>query len=802
MLRSYLIVLLRNFWKNKTASIVNLTGLAVGLTACLLIATFVLDELSADKHWPKHQRLYRLIRVNFNGTAEEHSSDLISNYATDLKKQFPQVEAVTRGWFETREFKFQDKAVKAAQWTVEADAFGMFDFEFLQGGVATTDFTNDALVITQSYARKLFRDVNPVGKIIVSVSVYQEPKPYRIAGVIKDIPTNSHLHTDVLLLAKHPPSYDEPKDFGFVLPQYVLLNKRTNTKKLATLASNYFLKSRQWDKRSRLELQPIADVYLYSHNTEDTAERRGNIQYIYLFTAIGVFLLLLACINFINLTTAGALQRSRETGLRKVLGAQRPQLIGQFLFESLCFFTVGGLLALLAYQLALPALNRFIGRPLTVNPFENLQLLFVVGIVLLTVGVLTGIYPALLLSSYQPASVMKGFFRVAGDRFRLRRSLVAIQFVVSILLIAATIVVYQQLRYVNQKNLGFYKDNIIRVESWLGSKTATVKQEILRNPDVVSVTISGWAPGDKYAGGMHMEFPDPLQSGRTAKAFGVNADFDFLQTLGIPLKEGRNFDPRYAADRIDVDSLMRAGKDVSENSIILNETGVRKLGLTNPIGQRLRFEALQGTVIGIMKDYHSVSLHEEVPIVFLRAKPVNAYGSMLIRVRSGKLAETTAYIQKVWQKFFPDRPFSYSYVDDRLEQLYKNEERLGQLFGCFSLLAIFISCLGLVGLVAFAVERRTKEIGIRKILGASVGHILLLLSKEFVWLVCFAFVIAVPIAWYAVHQWLQIFAYRIDIEWWIFALAGLLALLIALITVSFQALKAALANPVKSLRSE
>ena len=802
MLRSYLIVLLRNFWKNKTVSIVNLAGLTVGLTACLLIATFVLDELSADKHWLKHQRLYRLVRVNFNGMAEEYSSYLLSNYATDLKKQFPQVEAVTRGWFESREFEFQDKSIKAEQWTVEEDAFKMFDFEFAQGGVATDDFNNDAVVITQSYAYKLFGNSNPVGKVISTVSVYQEPKPYRIAGVIKDIPTNSHLHTEVLLLGRHPSSYDEPKQSGFVLPQYVLLSEQANAKKLSNLASDYFFKSRQWDKRDRLELQPVADVYLHSHNTEDTAERRGNIQYVYLFSAIGVFLLLLACINFINLTTASVLQRSRETGLRKVLGAQRPQLMGQFLFESLCFFTAGGLLALLVYQLMLPVLNEFVGRTLTMNPFENPQLLFVVGLVLLTVGVLTGIYPAFLLSSYQPASVMRGFFRAAGDRFRLRQSLVTIQFVVSMLLIAATIVVYQQLRYVNRKNLGFYRDNIIRVESWLETKTATVKQEILRNPNVVSMTVSGWAPGDKHAGGMQMEFPDPLHSGLKARAFGVNADFDFLQTLGIPLKKGRNFDPRYAADRMDTDSLMQAGKDVSESSIILNETGVRKLGLKNPVGQRLRFEALQGTVIGVMKDYHSVSLHEEVPIVFLRAKPVNAYGSMLIRVRSGKLAETTAYIQKVWQKFFPERPFSYSYVDDRLEKLYKNEERLGQLFGCFSLLAIFISCLGLVGLVAFAVERRTKEIGIRKVFGASVLSIAKLLSADFLKLVLLAVVLASPIAYYFMDKWLSNFAYHIGISWWVFGLAGLLALLVALITVSFQAVKPALVNPVKSLRNE
>nr|MCU0354096.1 ABC transporter permease [Cytophagales bacterium] len=775
MLRNYLIVLLRNFWKNKTASIVNLAGLTVGLTASLLIATFVLDELSADRHWPKHQRLYRLLKVNFNGMAEEYSTFVLANYAADLKKQFPQVEAVTRGWFGSGEFRFQDKTVKADHWIVEVDAFRMFDFKFLQGGVTATDFNNDALVLTQSYARKLFGNSNPVGKNVSAVSFYQEPKPYRIAGVIEDIPCNSHLYADVLLLEKHPLYYDKPKESGSLLPQYILLNGQVDAKRFSALASSYFAKSRQWDKRDRLELQPVTDVYLHSKNTDDTAKRRGDIQYIYLFSAIGVFLLLLACINFINLTTASALQRSRETGLRKVLGAQRPQLIGQFLFESLCFFTVGGLLALLVYQLMLPVLNEFVGRPLTVNPLENPPLLSVVSLVLLTVGVLTGIYPALLLSSYQPASVMKGFFRSAGDRFRLRRSLVAIQFVVSILLIVATIVVYQQLRYVNQKNLGFYKDNIIRVESWLETKAATVKQEILRNPNVLSMTISGWAPGDNYSGGMHMEFPDPLHSELKTKAFGVNADFDFLQTLGIPLKEGRDFDPRYAADRMDIDSLMQIGQEASpEKSIILNETGVRKLGLKNPVGQRIRLKGLQGTVIGVMKDYHSISLREEVPIVFLQAKPVNAYGSMLIRVRSGKLAETTAHIQKVWQKFFPERPFSYSYVDDRLEKLYKNEERLGQLFGCFSLLAIFISCLGLVGLVAFAVERRTKEIGIRKALGASVSHILVLLSTEFVWLVCFAFIIATPIAWYAMNRWLQDFAYRIDIGWWIFALAGIL----------------------------
>ncbi|MDJ1491793.1 ABC transporter permease [Cytophagaceae bacterium DM2B3-1] len=808
MLKNYLKIAIRNFWKHKVISAVNLLGLTLGLTACLLITTYILDEVSADKHWSKKNQLFRLVEVKQNGTAEEKSAFLISHVANTLHTKFPEVEAYTRGNHLEWQFKYGNKTIPAKTWAVESGAFSMFDFHFLEGGISSVDFNNNTLVISQKYAQQLFGKEDPVGKIIPRVSNSDSPESFKIAGVIENIPTNSHLYADVLFLKKYAASYDELSLFGNVYPQYVLLNENATPEKLAVKASAYLTTLLKSETKIRLAFQPLQEVHLKSHAIDnDGSDSLGDMQYIYLFSVIAVFLLLLACINYVNLTTAQSLQRGRETGLRKVLGANRREVIWQFLIESVGFFAWCWLLSLWMYKLTLPVLYTFIGKPLTINFTQSIPLFLCLALVTFLVSILTGIYPALLLSSYKPANVLKGFFGKANDRGNLRRVLVVTQFFVSTLLIVATIVVYKQLYFINHKNLGFYKDNLLHIEGWVDKDVTAIKHEILQNPNVVSMTISQWGPGDMTSGGMSMKVPDPLNPGQAATVYGLGADFDFLKTMQIPLREGRDFDMSYAADRINIDSLMQLDWTKYETtdlgkSLIINETGVRKLGLKNPIGASVQFNGMKGRIIGVMADYHSTSFHNEVPIILLRANAHYSYGYPLIRIRPGKLAETTAQIESIWKKHFPDRQFDYTYVDDRLEKLYMNEQQLGKLFGYFSALAIFISCLGLIGLAAFATERRTKEIGIRKVLGATVANIFTLLSKDFLKLILIAFVVAIPLSVYLMNQWLQKFAYRIEISWWIFALAGVCIMGVAILAVSFQTIKAALSNPVNSLRNE
>ncbi|MDJ1502815.1 ABC transporter permease [Xanthocytophaga agilis] len=808
MVKNYLKIAIRNFWKHKVISAVNILGLTLGLTACLLITTYVLDEVSADKHWSKNKQLFRLIEVKQNGTAEEKSAFLISHVANTLHTKFPEIEAYTRGNHLGTLFQYGNKTASAQSWIVEPGAFPMFDFHFSEGGVRKENFDNHTIVITRDYAQKLFGKEDPVGKVVSQVSYYGSPESFKIAGIIDNIPTNSHLYADVLVLKKYATSYNEPQAFGTVFPQYVLLNENTNPEKLSAKVSAYMKTLLKSPVKVQIEFQPIRDVRLKSHKIDnDGSDSLGDMQYIYLFSVIAVFLLLLACINYVNLTTAQSLQRGRETGLRKVLGANRREVTWQFLIESVGFFALCWLLSLWVYKLTLPVLYTFIGKPLTINFTQSLPLFLCLALITFLVSILTGIYPALLHSSYKPANVLKGFFDKANDRGNLRRVLVVTQFFVSTLLIVATIVVYKQLYFINHKNLGFYKDNLLYIESWLDKSPEAIKHEILQDPNVVSMTVSSWSPGNMSSGGMSMIVPDPLHSGESITVYGLGADFDFLKTLEIPLKEGRDFDMSYAADRIDIDSLMEIDWTKYEKadlgkSLIINETGVRKLGLKNPIGASVQFNGMKGRIIGVMADYHSTSFHNEVPVILLRANPQFKYGSPLIRIKPGKLAKTTAKIEAIWKKHFPDRRFEFTFVDDRLEKLYLNEQQLGKLFGYFSALAIFISCLGLIGLAAFATERRTKEIGIRKVLGATVANIFTLLSKDFLKLILVAFIVAIPLSIYLMNQWLQKFAYRIEISWWIFALAGVGIMGIAILAVSFQTIKAALSNPVNSLRNE
>ncbi len=805
---NYLTLALRNAGRHRATTFVNVLGLTTGLTACLLIATFVLDELSFDRFWSKTDQLYRLVQVRSNGAAEERSAYLISGFAPKIQANFPEVSAYTRDTKARRvHLSHGGKLLKTDVWRVESGAFRMFDFQFLRGSVDTSAFHHPTLVLNETTAKALFGEENPVGKTVMQEIPYAPAKPFTVVGVIRDLPSNSHLRADALRPTQLDASADEAIDFGYVFPQYLLLTPNANPGQLAAKASDYFNRTFKPKEKIRLDLQPITDVHLRSGARDDTSDRQSDIRYVYLFSAIGVFLLLLACINYVNFTTARALQRARETGIRKVLGANRAALVRQFLTESLLVFGSSLVVALGLYALGLPALYAFIGRTLTVTPFANFRLLAAVIGAAMTVGVLAGLYPAFVLSAFQPSRVLRGLFRREAGAFSLRSGLVVAQFAVSLVLIVATLVVYRQLRFVNEVNLGYRKDNLLLIEGQPEEKAATFKQELLRNPNILGVSLTNWQPGTESEGSQSSDMEDPKQRGQKLTVWGINADFDFLKTLQIQLVAGREFDATFASDRLNLDSLLAQSGSAHEaarkdKSIIVNETLVRKLGLRNPVGQQLTHKSLKGRIIGVMKDIHSGPLHRAIPAMFLQASPENRYGSPLIRVRAGKLAETTVYVERLWKRLFPDRLFEYHYADEQLENLYRSEQRLGYLFGGFAGLAVLICCLGLFGLATFTAEQRTKEIGVRKVLGASVASIVALLSKDFLKLVLVAIVLASPLAWWAMTKWLENFAYKISLSWWMFAGAGLLAVGVALLTVSLESVKAALMNPVKSLRSE
>jgi putative ABC transport system permease protein len=580
--------------------------------------------------------------------------------------------------------------------------------------------------------------------------------------------------------------------------KYVLLKPHVNAQafeaKIKNLVSKYGQKVvQETGFNATLQLRPVRDIYLHSGKSTAGGEI-GNIRTVYLFATIGVFILLLACLNFINLSTARAVERAKEVGIKKVLGSGKNQLVRQFLTEAAVLCTGAALISLVVTTVALPLFNQFAGKNFTVGDLLSTESLLLLTVILAVLIPLTGFYPAWVLSNYQPISVLKGSFVHSVRGILLRKSLVVVQFAVSVCLIISTLVVWQQLRFMQNQSLGFDKDRVIVVDAGevpyrLRQQQATAFKKELNNQSlVISVTAATAVPGRTGWEGQFAYGEGSTQS-KGILVEHIPVDYDYVKTMGLQVITGRDF----IAD----------GKADSVQSYLINGTAAKAFGWETPekaIGKKLAASGMNGQVIGVLKDYHQHGLQEAIRPVVLNVAPyINVFA---LRYKGNDAAEAVSQLKNTWQKLFPGYPLDYRFMDDDFQQQYAKEQKLTNAFTLAAALAIVIACLGLFGLATYAVETRTKEIGIRKVLGASVSQIAALLSKDFLKLVLIAFVIASPVAWYAMHQWLQDFAYRVGISWWIFASAGVLALLIALFTVSFQAIRAALANPVKSLRSE
>ena len=811
MIKNYFKIAWRNLGKYKFISFINVAGLTVGLTCCLLIFLYVLNELSYDKFNTKADQIYRVTRSFYanNGVENLHLSAVAPPFGPLLQNEFPDIEKITRLLangitpMSNGDKLFNEKNVYWA----DSNVFAFFPVPVLKGNNITALNEPYSVMLTPEIARKYFGNEDPMNKMIKLGAKFN----FKVTGIFQPFPSNTHLHPQIMLSFA---SLNDSALYGRnqlatsfgnnAFYTYLMLPKNypvANIEKQFPAFIDKYVKfpgqppSLKQSKYTRLYLQKLTDIHLRSH-LDDEAEENGDINRVYIFSAIAFFILLIACINYMNLSTARSVLRAKEIGVRKVVGAQRKEIMLQFLTESVLITYIALLFALLLIWLLLPLVNNLSGQQLAYGSLMRWYILMPIVLLPMFVGLISGIYPALLMSSFKPVTVLKGAFKIGKTNFSFRQVLVVLQFAISIILIIATIIVFQQLSYIQNAALGFDREHIITMpyNTNLTDNYEAFRNSLLQSSGVKEVGRSSRIPTGRLLDDMGAQVisGDSLVP-TNADLKLVATDYNFIPTYGIQLAAGRNFSKDFGTDT---------------SNYIINETAVQMLGWKNAhnaIGKDLNYGGTRGKIIGVMKDFHFESMHQEIiPMILLLPSPSNSsyFGNISIKISSNNIASSVNYIQQKWKQYFPQVPFSFTFLDENFANLYKSEQEQGKLFTIFSFIAIFIACLGLFGLSAFTITQRVKEIGIRKVLGASVSEIVKVISKDFLKLVAVAALIAFPIAWFSMHRWLQDFAYRININWWVFAVAGLAALCIALLTISVQAIKAALANPVKSLRTE
>jgi putative ABC transport system permease protein len=792
MLWNYLKVTWRNIRRYKGYSFINIVGLAVGLTSCILILLWVQDELSYDRFHTSADDLYRIVAEWRKTEPATHYWPVCAPLAPALKEEFPEIIRATRFTRLRRGqlVKFGDKNFTEAQICLtDPDFFEMFTFPLIQGDVQTALSNPDSFVLTEEMAAKYFGTENPLGKTLNINNEYD----FTVTGVIKNIPHNSHLQFDFLA------SFVRIEDFerawavldnwtlsGFAT--YVQLDKNASRVELTDKIANYLQKHVQ-ESKDIIYLQSLKDVHLFSSHIQFGMEGQGDIRYVYIFSIVAFFILVIASINFMNLATARSSNRVKEVGLRKVVGAKRAQLIRQFFCESVVMAFCSLILAVVLVELFLPVFINLSGKQLSLDFTSHINILSAIVLLTLITGFLSGSYPALFLSSLRPVKILKGISKTEGQGYLFRRILVVSQFSLSILLIICTVVVSHQVGFMRNKKLGFDKEQVayFPIRDELVQRYESLKSELLKNTGIKNVAVSSNLP----TSGVILTTDKVTWEGKNPEEVVVlevtSAGYDFTETFNMEMVKGRSFSKEFSSDE--------------EEAIVINETAEKIIGIEDPAGKQLVFGESAVTIIGVVKDYHFKSLHSEIEPLVLAIVP-SLYRYVFVKLDAADIPNTLINIESTWKSFFPDTPFEFHFLDEAYEKLYRSEQQMGTLFNSFTILAVFISCLGLFGLASFMAEKRTKEIGIRKVLGASVIGIVALLNKQFAKWVLIANVIAWPVAYYAMSRWLQGFAYRINLGIWIFALAAAIALGIAVVTVSYQSIKAALANPADSLRYE
>jgi putative ABC transport system permease protein len=814
MITNYLKLAVRNLIKRKGYSLLNILGLAIGITCCLLIFQYVSFERSFDDFPEKSEQIARLRLDSYQqGKLSWQSATVYPAFGPTMKKDFPEVEDFCRLIDANVLLSNDEKNVKFSEEKgYFADPFflDMFSIKLAKGNPKTALDAPDKLLLSESMARKYFGKEDPVGKRLM----LRDPNYTRtleVSGVFKEFPSNSHLIINHLLsystLGSILKNYGDTSNstetawgwYDFYI--YLQLKEGTDLKKLESKLPAFcdrYINNNEWNKtnnvRNEAYLIPLRDIHLYS-NFNQEAEVNGNGRSVAFLFLIGFFIMGIAWVNYINLATARSVERAREVGIRKVMGALRTDLVSQFLFESFLLNLVSLLIALSAVIVLTPGFNQMIGRVSSAGFILQPAYGYIFGIIFITGTLLSGIYPAFVISGYQPVKVLKGFFKNTSGGVNLRKSLIILQFATSVVLIAGTMIVYQQVNFMQKQQLGV---NIKQTLVLDGAASVTdslyqnifqpFKTELLQQTGIKSMTASTsvmskeiyWTNSIR-----RLDIPDA----NSITLYHLGIDYDFIPSFEMKLLAGRNFSKDFTTDN---------------KAAILNETAVTGLGYLSPekaINGKLIRNRDTLTIVGVVQNFHHEGLRKtiEPQIILLRPNSINAYS---IKVESADMSKTIAVVKATWDKYFPHDPFNYYFLDDAYDRQYKADKLYGKVFSLFSFLAILIACFGLLGLSAYNILQRTKEIGIRKVMGASAQNVLFLLSKDFLALVAISLLLAVPVAWWIMHSWLQDFAYRININGWVFAIAGMITALIAFMTISFQAIKAAISNPVKSLRTE
>ncbi len=802
MIKNYFKTAYRSLLKNKGFTFLNVLGLSVGLATCLLIVFYVVDELSYDRFNTKADRIYRIgIDAKLNGNAGIYATSE-KPWKEILESRFPQIEKMARmvnkdGLFITpSKFYFKKDNSNLQEKNVvftESSVFDVFTLPMIYGKPEHSLDEPGQVVITESAAQKYFGKTNVVGQTLT----LDDTHPLKITGVIKDVPQQSHFHYDFFVSFATTAEY-KTNGWGYAgLHQYILLKPGTNVANLekqltAIDIANSFNPStwKTGDNHLKVILTPLLNIHLKDSAAQYPLEKEGNIQYVYIFSMVAIFILLIACVNFMNLSTARSSNRAKEVGVRKVLGSARKNLVAQFLTESVLVTLVSALIALFLAWALLPTFNQMADKQLTITPQTFAWLAPSLIVIIVVVGFLAGSYPAFYLSAFQPILVLKGKIKAGFKAGFLRSFLVVFQFAISIFLIIGTLVIYNQMSYIHNKDLGFDRSQVLVIKNTnvLGNQADVLKNELKQLSGVQNATMSSYQPtGDEdLKTGLFPHEKIDIKEDILTEFWSV--DENFINTMSLKLTNGRNF-----------------SKDMSSDTaaMIVNEAFVRKLGQKDPLNKniyRYSYGLQQYHIVGVVKDFNFASLKDNIgPLAMIYQKD---NGAVSVKLHSANLTGLMSQIESKWKELSPNQPFTYSFMDQDFDATYRVEQRFGSMFISFSTLAIIIACLGLFGLAAYAAEQRNKEIGIRKVLGANVSSIVSMLSMDFMKLVGIAILIASPLAWYAMNKWLEGFAYRTTFQWYLLAIAGAAAVLIAFVTISFQSIKAALANPVKSLRSE
>ena len=803
--KTYLKIALRTLLRHKGYSFINIAGLSIGMASALLILLYVWHETSYDQFHENKENIYRVILHGRFNDNEMHSAHTNPPMASTMVSEFPEVLRSARLYKapagDMTVGRGENKFIEKNYFYADSNLFDIFSIPFIAGEPSTSLTSPNSVVITERIAKKYFGDENPIGNVLT----FNDVEDYKVTGVVKELPAASHWHFDLLASMMSLPVSRSTQWMNAFLYSYVVLENGASPEqveaKFPALIKKYMGASisafvgMSYDEFSaagngpRFALQPIQDIHLHSELSQEI-EPNGNILYVYIFSIIVLFIIVIASINFMNLASARSINRGKEVGIRKVLGSDRKQLVNQFLMESVMMSLISFLLAIALVELLLPLFDNVTGINLPTLPWNNFYFLGGLISMVIIIGIFAGSYPAFVLSSFKPVDTLKGFSKGGVKGGKLRSSLVVFQFAISIILIVGTLIVNDQLEYVQNEQLGFDKEQVLVIPriGEVGSQIESFKRQLLNDPNIVSASVSSSLPGiENFNNWIFKEVGSSTDDSRAMNQFF--ADPDYLSTMKINIIDGRLPSREIPSDT---------------NAIVLNAAAVKDFGWDNPIGKQMEMTLpsaqYTATVVGVTENYNYESLHQEIqPLVMaLRYRPVY----LSVRIGSSNVKRTIDYINEQWDGFTNSKPFEYSFLDEDFNRLYQSEELTGRLFSIFSIIAIFIASLGLFGLASFTAQQRTKEIGVRKVLGATVGSVVALLSKDFLKLVAISTLIAWPIAYYVMSLWLQDFAYKVDIGISTLLSASIFALLIAILTVSYQAFKAAMSNPVESLKYE